>query len=183
MNTVTVPKESRWKSRWKIVKSYIGWEDYIAGGLILLGALGYFQGPIPFIPHLTDFYIDIRSDLIGMGITVLIIDNVNDMNGRRAEKERLILQMGSPDHGFAIEAARQLGARRWLFDGSLSRAILNGAILNGAKLSGAILSGTDLRGAKLSSTFLSGAIYDQNTIWPQGFDPEKAGAILTVQDD
>ena len=58
---------------------------------------------------------DIRSDLISIGIVVFIIDNVNEMYRRRAEKERLILQMGSPDHGFAIEAVRQLSVRGWLF--------------------------------------------------------------------
>jgi hypothetical protein len=144
-------------SRWKLIKSYIGWEDYIAASLILLGAIGYFEGPIPFIPHLTDFYVDIRSDLIGIGITVLIIDNVNEMYRRRAEKERLILQMGSPDHGFAIEAVRQLEQKRWLYDGSLRGAYLWKANLQGANLMLANLEKAHLVGANLEKANLGGA--------------------------
>lgn len=63
------------------IRPYIGWEDGIAVALILLGALGHFD-------------MNIRSELIGIGITVLIIDNVNEMYRRQAEKDRLILQMG-----------------------------------------------------------------------------------------
>jgi hypothetical protein len=43
------------RHRLKLIKSYIGWEDYIALMLILIGAFGYLEGPIPFVPHLTDF--------------------------------------------------------------------------------------------------------------------------------
>ncbi len=84
------------RHEWKNFKSYIGWEDYIALVAILIGGVGYIHGCIPIIPGWTDFYYDIRSTLIGLGLTVLIIDNVNEMYRRRAEKERLILQMGSP---------------------------------------------------------------------------------------
>lgn len=135
--------------RWTLIKSYIGWEDFIAISLILVGVLGYFQGPIAYVAHLTDFYIDIRSELIGIGITVLIIDNVIEMYRRRAEKERLILQMGSPDNGFAIEAVRQLRQRGWLYDGSLKWANLGNANLKGVYLSEASLQEANLDGANL----------------------------------
>lgn len=36
---------------------------------------------------------------------------------------------------------------------------------------------TDLKAAILEGIDLSGAIYDNGTIWPKGFDPIKAGAI------
>ena len=131
---------------------------YCRFSLILLGALGYIQRiRVPFIPHLTDFYMDNRSSLISIGITVLIIDNVNEMYRRRAEKERLILQMGSPDYGFAIEAARQLSVREWLFDGSLERAHLQDANLQGAHLGKASLQRADLLQADLQSSFLGRA--------------------------
>jgi hypothetical protein len=140
---------------WKNIKSYLGWEDMIAVLLILLGVFGYFQGPVPYIPHLTDFYLDFRSDLIGIGITVLIIDNVNEMYRRRAEKERLILQMGSPEHGFAIEAARQLHNRGWL--DSLEGANLSKADLSNTHLSNVNLSRSNLLGVNFSGASLIGA--------------------------
>jgi uncharacterized protein YjbI with pentapeptide repeats len=36
----------------------------------------------------------------------------------------------------------------------------------------------DLSGADLNGAVLKGAKYDQNTRWPDGFDPTAAGAIF-----
>jgi uncharacterized protein YjbI with pentapeptide repeats len=70
----------------------------------------------------------------------------------------------------------------------LTGANLRGAILRGAKLNDAVLVAVDLReadlsdanlaGADLDQGRLNGAIYTANTIWPDGFDPEGAGALL-----
>jgi uncharacterized protein YjbI with pentapeptide repeats len=59
---------------------------------------------------------------------------------------------------------------------NLTRASLFDANLTGADLSGANLTGADLRAANLSDAHLSGAKlsdidYDQDTIWPHGFQP------------
>ncbi|MCL4301923.1 MAG: pentapeptide repeat-containing protein [Anaerolineae bacterium] len=51
-----------------------------------------------------------------------------------------------------------------------------GANLSGARLTWAILSGANLTDADLTGTNLNKAMYDKNTIWPAGFDPEAAGA-------
>jgi hypothetical protein len=142
------------KRVWKLIQSYIGWEDYIAVALILLGAVGYLEKPIPFIPYLTDFYVDNRSSFISIGITVLIIDNVNEMYRRREEKRRLILQMGSPDNSFAVEAIRQLRSRGLGFDNSLRNANLSGANLRGAKMIAANLPGAHLTEANLEGAWL-----------------------------
>ena len=55
-------------------------------------------------------------------------------------------------------------------------------IYPGADLSAEVdFSGADLRGANmpyyLRNVNLKGAIYDDQTKWHQGFNPEKAGAI------
>lgn len=141
--------------KWKSIHSYLGWEDSIAVSLIFLGVLGYVDGVVHLISYLSTFYQDIRSELIGIGITVLIIDNVNEMVRRRAEKERLILQMGSPEHGFAIEAARQLHTRGWL--DALKSANLVKANLSDSRLSGANLNHSNLIGANLSGGIFIGA--------------------------
>lgn len=79
-----------------------------------------------------------------------------------------------------------------MFDTNLSEAALNEANLYGAGLRGANLSAADLtdawlteadlRGANLheanlTGTDLTGAVYDEETTWPKGFNPEVAGAI------
>ena len=85
-------------------------------------------------------------------------------------------------------------ALEWAANGgreSLRRANLSGADLSSANLGRAILRGADLRGANLSSTDLheadlrrsnlTGAKYNDNTSWPDGFDPVAAGAILFIE--
>lgn len=59
-----------------------------------------------------------------------------------------------------------------LWDANLQGANLRDADLRGAYLQNANLQGTTLRGAKLEAVS-----YDTDTIWPEGFDPEAAGAV------
>ena len=63
----------------------------------------------------------------------------------------------------------------------LSSANLGRAILRGADLTGANLSSTDLHEADLRRSNLTGAKYNDNTSWPDGFDPVAAGAILFIE--
>ncbi len=39
-----------------------------------------------------------------------------------------------------------------------------------------ICAWTSLKGANLTGADLTGALYDDKTVWPDGFDPDKAGA-------
>jgi hypothetical protein len=38
----------------------------------------------------------------------------------------------------------------------------------------------DLRNANLRRTDLTGALYDAHTRWPSGFDPQRHGAVMSV---
>jgi len=58
-------------------------------------------------------------------------------------------------------------------------SFLAGSDLSNANLSNANLCIVNLRGANLSGTNLNGAIFNNKTVWPDGFDPIKAGAILS----
>ena len=60
---------------------------------------------------------------------------------------------------------------------SLAIANFYGADLSDANLTHANLSKANLNGADLSDANLVNARYKNNTQWPKGFDPEKAGAI------
>ncbi|MCB9759064.1 MAG: pentapeptide repeat-containing protein [Alphaproteobacteria bacterium] len=63
-----------------------------------------------------------------------------------------------------------------LSDAVLAQADLSYADLTGASLSGADLCGARLEGTTLDDADLEGARYDGHTVWPEGFDPEEAGA-------
>lgn len=85
-----------------------------------------------------------------------------------------------------LSGAELLGAR--LSGANLSRANLSSAVLGYADLNGANLHGTNLYGTDLSTVYnlnnanLNGAWYSDKTNWPDGFDPEAAGAILVYSD-
>jgi hypothetical protein len=59
---------------------------------------------------------------------------------------------------------------------TLDRINLRGAELSGANLRGARISATDFTGAWLDGADLEGAVYDPQTRWPEGFDPDALGA-------
>jgi len=86
--------------------SYAGWDDGFALVLLAIGGLGYAGGLIPGLPEWGEFYIDIRSELIGIGFSVLLIANAGEWILRKQEKKRLILQMGSLSNALAVDAAR-----------------------------------------------------------------------------
>ncbi len=71
----------------------------------------------------------------------------------------------------------------FLNQADLSQAYLSGAHLSEADLNGAKLSGANLNGADLSGANLQGTFYDEETQFPEGFDPAWAGAQLEVKDD
>ena len=69
-----------------------------------------------------------------------------------------------------------------LSNADLEQANLTGADLSWTGLSGGrgwrpSLYGANLAGADLSGTDLRGAVADEDTIWPEGFDPEAAGVF------
>jgi len=69
-----------------------------------------------------------------------------------------------------------------LSNANLRNADFSGVNLHYAKLTNADLRGTDLREIKYNSnTDWTGAIYSVHTKWPEGFDPQAAGAILEGQ--
>lgn len=155
----------------------------LVGG-ILTGIVGYLLvhwDNSSLLQIVEDFYTNISTELVSIFMTLFIIDRLLKKRSNEEEKRRLILQMGSPDNGFALEAVRQLKAEphNWLFDGTLrgksfykanlieaeledadmsetdlSYARLNGAILRKAKLQGSYFGETSLSNADLSSAKL-----------------------------
>ena len=151
---------------YRSLKEYAGLDDLIAIIITLIGGLYYWKnGPLPYHAGWHTFYERIHVELIGIGITVLILGNTNQAIRTKQEKRRLILQMGSPDNGFAREAVRQLMARGWLYDGTLTlmktdlaRANLAEAALDGVHMAWVCLMEAHLEKADLREAHLEGAI-------------------------
>jgi hypothetical protein len=142
---------ARIKHAIKTLKTYAGLDDLIAIVILLIGVSYY------FLPFPTQFLEDTHAEFIGMGLTVLVIANATEYQQTKAEKKRLILQLGSPENGFAIEALRQLRQRGWIEDGSLAGADISEANLTDADLTKAYLSRVNFCIADLSAANLSGA--------------------------
>ena len=98
------------------------------------------------------------TEMIGAAITFVLLEVMlarrRERDAEEREKARLILQMGSPDNAFAVEAARQIRMRGWLTDGSLTGIHIDQANLAGADLSGAKLVGVNMFGINLTAASL-----------------------------
>ena len=66
----------------------------------------------------------------------------------------------------------------YLTGATLTCTNLKNANLSDADFSGANLWGADLSGADLSGTNFGGSFGDENTRWPEDFDPEGAGVVI-----
>jgi hypothetical protein len=106
-----------------------------------------------------DMWANWSAELASIVITVWVIDSLNRRRAIADEKEDLILQMGSPDNAFALEAVRKLRARGWGFgeDKSLHHKSFANANLHGAKLEDINLQHTWLFASIMDNTLLIGA--------------------------
>ncbi len=123
----------------------------------------------------TDFYANLSTELISIAITVLVIDSLYRHHEIRAEKKRLILEMGSPDNGIALRATQIMQREySYLVDGSLRHKFFWSANLNGAELLSAELEGASFHFASMIGTHLHGANLKNVAFWQTNLE----GAFL-----
>jgi uncharacterized protein YjbI with pentapeptide repeats len=103
---------------------------------------------LPQATWLSEFLRGLSLQLLGLSFIVLILGGLflifQQYGMIQNRKSDLIIQMGSPNNDFAIEAVRQLSALGWLDDTTLHHAFLQGANLSAAMLEGADLSYANL---------------------------------------
>lgn len=150
---------SEGKSRWDEIreiqaKSGIGYR--ILGGIVLVGVLVLLGKGNPSTRN--DFDLNLLTEIIGVAITVLIVDTIysfRDKKRREQElQERLIREVRSPDHGIAIDALHQLRDKDWLFG---ENGLLMGTNLSSVDWHKGELSSANLRAASLPYSDLKGA--------------------------
>jgi hypothetical protein len=129
-----------------------------------------------------DLYSNVSSELIGIAVTILIIDRIYRRYDERNEEKRarvdLTRQLGSTVNEVAKRAAEELRAKGWLTDGSLQEIDLRAANLEDARLWKADLQGANmqwarLKKANLNDSILVGANLTQanlQTAWLRGAD-------------
>ena len=139
-----------------IVKFKWGLDDWIA--LVLIGFGVFIPGINSLInsfPAFQTLFSDIRGELIGIGIGVILINNAAEvMQYQDEQKRKAISKLESPDNSIAKEAFENARKEGWLYDGTISGYSYQGANWGGLDLSGAKLSSTDLNKVNLKNTLL-----------------------------
>jgi len=156
----------------KAIQKEYSWFYPFIGGLILLiigfllGAT-WFQGDDNGLGYITNLY----TELISIGVTIVVLDRINQWRDRQNLKRRLVAEAGSRSNSIAVGAVDWLRREGWLSllkDVDLSNANLSGVNFRNANLKGVNLTDTALEGsdfldasledAKLLSANLEGAL-------------------------
>ena len=87
----------------------------IAAVILLVFGVGVVGGGYLFTQDIRNLrtlveqlYSNFGIELFSIAITVLVIETLNERRAKQERKTELILQMGSPDNSFAVEAVRIL---------------------------------------------------------------------------
>src|SRR6266498_2535332 len=164
------PQQRQWLADWLTVQKVRALALVLVVSITGLGYLiqrNGLDGEPAIGAILADFYVNVVIALASIAIALLVIDSLNVRSAEEQLKAKLIRELGNTDHGIALQALRELRARRWLEDGSLRganlmkanlrRAYLTGGDLQGAYLAKANLEEADLQGANLRGADLRGA--------------------------
>lgn len=149
-------------------------DNNIKTALFSIGFIGLALGILGLLypGRIGDVLLNLGTEMIGIVITVAIINRIYDQGTKEALKAKLIRQMGSQDNASALQAVTELDAHGWVQDGSLTKQSFYKANLSEAHLNNALLEecvftetnfqktalfGANLRGARFQGTNLSEA--------------------------
>lgn len=135
--------------------------------VIMIKMLEYTEEYGVFTPldFLDDLFTDVRSELISVALAILVFEWLSQQRHNRLSKTALIYQLGSPDNGFAKEAARTLQTKGWMADGTLRGVFLVRGNLERANLWKADLRDAELMGANLCEANLHKANLSHAKLW------------------
>jgi uncharacterized protein YjbI with pentapeptide repeats len=171
---------------------------YIVGGGLLIVCLGLWAGWHLFAQIRGDYQVNVWTSLIDFVLTVVVINQLNEVRAKKQLREQLMRELGSSDNALALRALRELRAHEWVNDSWLQRAFLESANLRRAVFNGADLReawcisanleeaqmwGTNLQGAILWSAALPGANLGlANLVEVRALDADFQGAELGQAD-
>lgn len=160
------------------------WQEYrfvlslmLGAALVLVGiwiGANWFGGSNPAIQdgYLTNLY----TELLGVIVTVVIINQLANWRENERLKQQLIRQAGSSAHGIAVGAVDELRANDWL---SGEKGLLKGANLGKANLNSVKLTNANLTNALLHEANLAEAnLWDADLIGANLIDANLTNANL-----
>ncbi|KAA3642804.1 MAG: pentapeptide repeat-containing protein [Chloroflexi bacterium] len=130
----------------RIIK-YAGWSILFIG----LSSISFYFYPDKwlFSDFIYAFYANVSTELISIGITILIIDQLYKNQDEKELKTRLIWDMGSMDQAHSLRAIKELKFRNWLYDGTLENQDFTLANLEDAEVENAKLKEANFTKANL----------------------------------
>lgn len=174
-------------------------------GVGILAVSSFFGGAFLLcLAHKNDeqLFGNIGTTIVSIAVTVIVLARLNERRRLEERKQEIFEEIESPVRDVAVEAVRLVRKYGWLDEAlkkvnfertqlvgvdfrtahigkaDLSKANLQEADLMGANLQGANLAGANLEEADLLAANLQEVKYDDNTVWPEGFDPIVVGAKL-----
>jgi uncharacterized protein YjbI with pentapeptide repeats len=153
-------------------------------GLAIVGfRIQHPSTPITLATLFPDFYANASTTLVGIALTVLIIDALNRRRDDRLEKIRLIRDMGCGDNGIALRAVVEITENNLHWKGFLRNRHFWCARLAGAQLMSADLSYSSFHHADITGAVLYGAKLLRTSFWhAQMRDVDFKDADLTGAD-
>lgn len=125
-------------------------------GAVIVLALGIYIGSQWFggDPDADGYTVNLFTELISIGMTVLVLNWFAERRGRNERKQALMRQLGSQSNEFALEAKRLLEMEEGWLEEALAQKQFERANWQGMVLPEADLSGADLQHANLSEARL-----------------------------
>lgn len=129
---------------------------------------------------IASFLINVSTEIIGIIITVLIIDRIVQNHEVQMKKKLLLSRVSSDNNETAKEALDELRLNGWVEDGSLNGASLFKANLFGANLYDSVMIGSTLSFAVFERAYLRSVVLTNSIIYFTSFrNAELRGANLT----
>ncbi len=147
----------------RAIQKQYKWHYVVTAVVVALG-IGIWIGAAIFAEDSTGYWMNLATEgmgvIVGIAITALVIDRINERRGRQRLMARLIVDAGSRSNDKAIDAIEQLRRMGWLIgsNGVLAGAYMKYANLQRADLSNANLKAADLQEANLQEATLDNAV-------------------------
>jgi hypothetical protein len=156
-------KEWLRKRKWYNVVAELKLGLFLGSLFLASGLLGLIELDIPVLAYpawslpIVPLHDRMGTELVGIGLTVLVIDFAAGLRKICLEKRHHIRLMRSHNHDTARDAARHVRGEHWMFDGTLRKAELTRANLYNANLEKADMRFAGLSYANLGRAYLKDA--------------------------
>lgn len=149
--------------RWKYIRGlhfeYADFYDLLGTALVAIFVILFIRAIFP--PDGSDFDMNLTTEIIGIVITIFVIDRRNSRRELRRYQQQLVDEAASTSNETAKHAIHTIRRKEWL---EADASILRGKNLIGSNLEAINLSNANLRGTYLDSANLQMAVLHKTVL-------------------